>query len=71
MNTARTAASLAIASLLLAACASTPETASAPGTSGPGATESISYVDAVNHVARGRGIKVVWINPPYSDDHED
>lgn len=71
MVTARTAVSLAAASLLLAACASTPETASAPGKPGSGALDEINYVDAVNHVAKSRGVRVVWVNPPEPDIHAD
>lgn len=71
MNTARTAVSLALASLLLAACASTPETASHAGPSGSDSAVDAAYVAAVNQASREAGVTVVWINPPRSGDRED
>lgn len=71
MNTARTAVLLATASLLLAACASTPELASQTGTSASGEVESMEYVDAVNYVAKSRGVRVVWVNPPRAEERPD
>lgn len=71
MNTARTAVSLAIASLLLAACASTPETASQTGTTGLGFAVDTAYVEAVNRASKEAGVTVVWINPPRPGDRKD
>ena len=71
MNTARNAASLALASLLLAACASTPDTASQPGIAGSGFAVDVAYVEAVNRASRDAGVTVVWINPPRPGDRKD
>lgn len=71
MNTARTAVSLVVASLLLAACASTPETASQPGTSGSGFAVDAAYVEAVERASKVAGVTVVWINPPRPGDRKD
>lgn len=71
MNAARTLAPLALASLLLAACASHPQTASRPAGSGSDATVDATYVDAVNRASRLSGVKVVWINPPREVDRDD
>lgn len=71
MNTARTAASLALASLLLVACASTPDTASQPGSAGSGFAVDAAYVEAVNRASKDAGITVVWINPPRPGDRSD
>lgn len=71
MNAVRAAFSLAIASLLLAACASTPETASQPGISGTGYAVDGAYVEAVNRASKDAGVTVVWINPPRPGDRGD
>ncbi len=71
MNTARTAVLLAIASLLLAACASTPESASQPGISGSGFAVDAAYVETVNRASKEAGVTVVWINPPRPGDRKD
>lgn len=52
----------ALASLLLAACASTP-TAPPPAGSTSFATD-LAYVAQVEGKARQRGVSVVWVNPP-------
>lgn len=70
MNTARNAFLLASASLLLAACASTPETASQPGSSASQDVDLV-YVEAVNRASRQAGVRVVWINPPRPGDRTD
>ena len=74
MNTARSArfaSLLATASLLLAACASTPDTARHGGSEGSGFDVDTSYVEAVNRVSRETGVTVVWINPPRPGDRDD
>ena len=48
--------------LLLAACAST-ETAMHPA-SHMSITQDGAYVGAVESIAKKRGVRVVWVNPP-------
>ena len=71
MNTARTAVSLAVASLFLAACASTPQTVQRSGSSAPGFQVDGAYVEAVNRASKEAGVTVVWINPPRPGDRKD
>ena len=71
MNTARTAVLLATASLLLAACASLPETAGKPGVADSGVAVDAAYVEAVERASRVAGVRVVWINPPHDGDRKD
>jgi ABC-type sugar transport system substrate-binding protein len=55
--------SVALASLMLAACASTPTPPPAGSTS---YTTDQWYVAQVEGKARQRGVAVVWVNPPKS-----
>ena len=71
MNTARTAALLASASVLLAACATTPDQARQRAPQGSGFAVDNAYVEAVNRVSRETGVTVVWINPPRPGDRKD
>ena len=53
---------------LLGACATTDEMAGGPG-AGPLVADSEvvvdqEYVQTVNYIAKKRGLRVVWINPP-------
>jgi starvation-inducible outer membrane lipoprotein len=71
MNTARSVVLLATASLLLAACASTPRTANRPVAEGSGFAVDAVYVEAVNRASKEAGVTVVWINPPRPGDRKD
>ncbi|MBW8367215.1 MAG: hypothetical protein K0M70_05075 [Arenimonas sp.] len=71
MVTVRNAVLLATAGLFLAACASTPRTASAPPAPSSSVAVDQDYVDAVHRATRKAGIRVVWVNPPLENDGDD
>lgn len=56
--------SVALVSLLLAACASTPTPPPVAGSTT--FSTDLEYVATVEDKARRRGVAVVWINPPKS-----
>jgi len=64
MNTVRATAAWVALTLLLAACASNPETAKAPGASASRVTVERDYVDSINRANQDAGVTVHWINPP-------
>lgn len=67
MNTARKCLFPAIASLLLAACATTDSAGLAgKATIHPDA----DYMAAVEQKARPAGVRVVWVNPPQQRDDD-
>ena len=70
-RTARTTLAFGFASLWLAACASTPESASLRGASGSAYAVDAQYVEAINRVSRETGVTVVRINPPRPGDRKD
>ncbi len=51
-------------SFLLAACASTPETAS---DSRATIRDDVDYIEHVERAARRRGVTVRWVNPPRAE----
>ena len=58
---------LAAAPLLLGACATTDEMAGGPAGTLVADTAVVvdeEYVQTVNHIAKKRGLRVVWVNPP-------
>lgn len=71
MNTVRTTAAMIAFSLLLAACASNPETAKAPGAASSRVTVERDYVDAINRANQDAGVTVHWINPPRAIRRDD
>ncbi|ODS62797.1 MAG: hypothetical protein ABS41_06325 [Arenimonas sp. SCN 70-307] len=62
MNTARKSLMLSMSCLLLAACASTGDTAQARSS---GWERDEGYISAVERVAKINGAQVHWVNPPY------
>lgn len=70
MKTCKLAAKLAViaAALSLAACATTGTRDQAYASKD--AVDSVDYekMALVNHVARQKGVEVVWINPPHRND---
>ena len=75
MNTMLKVAVVSVGSLLLSACASTQYVTqasqpaaqpAAPVQSSKGDTDS-RYVAVVEHIAKQRGTRVVWVNPPKKD----
>ena len=62
MNTARKTLALSLPCLLLAACASTPETTQVRD---PGWERDDAYISAVERLAKQNGAQVHWVNPPY------
>ena len=71
MNTARNTITLAAASLLLAACASTPGIAGNPGQGRSAQDVDAAYMEAVNRASRQAGVTVVWVNPPRPGDRKN
>ena len=69
MNTLLRCCILCATALLLAACAShgtmrhQPAAAAAP-TASDGLQQDARYMQAVEYVARRRGVEVRWVNPP-------
>ncbi len=68
MNLLRTAVLLALASLLVAGCATTPATA---GKKPHALDADTRHVESVNRISRQSGVKVYWLNPPTAEDRED
>jgi hypothetical protein len=67
MNVLSRAAVLSLSLAGLAACATTDQTARvSPGTRTIVADDA--YISAVEQVARRRGIEVVWVNPPTTEE---
>ncbi|MGH8084635.1 MAG: hypothetical protein ACREPV_05105 [Lysobacter sp.] len=67
MNVLSRAAVLSLSVVGLAACATTGETARvSPDTRTIVADEA--YISAVEQIARRRGIEVMWVNPPTTEE---
>ena len=60
------AVSLSVAGL--AACASMDEQSARVSPQSPTIDRDATYVGRVEQIARRRGIEVVWVNPPKSDE---
>lgn len=73
MNTMLKFAAVSVGSLLLSACANTQYVAkpAPPTESAPTSTSDVDgkYVAVVEHIAKQRGTRVVWVNPPKKDTH--
>lgn len=55
----------ALATAAIAGCATTRETAQRPvAESGSQIATDSAYIEQVERVARTRGVRVVWVNPP-------
>jgi cell wall-associated NlpC family hydrolase len=69
-------AAVSVGSLLLTACANThyvtkssaPAAPAAPAEASTGDVDG-KYVAVVEHIAKQRGTRVVWVNPPKKDTH--
>ncbi|NLB57384.1 MAG: hypothetical protein GX805_02790 [Gammaproteobacteria bacterium] len=66
MNTLLRCCILCATALLLAACAShgTMRHQPAAATDADGLQQDVRYMQAVEYVARRRGVEVRWVNPP-------
>lgn len=66
-------AAVSVGSLLLTACANTHYVtkSSAPAAPAEASTGDVDgkYVAVVEHIAKQRGTRVVWVNPPKKDTH--
>lgn len=55
---------LSLSALALTACASMDERSTLAPQSHSGYVQDGEYVAAVEYVAKRRGVKVLWVNPP-------
>lgn len=69
MNTACKTLLIAVASLLLAACASGSTAQLKHGAAGMNDVDA-AYVAAVESASKSAGVRVVWVNPPRNRDKD-